>query len=81
MVGGQALHAFAEVLKLAVRNDTYMHQWALKGLYLLIRKIENIQVHVKKGCLSGIQPGRGTNRNENLHQDLNKNYVAFKVWS
>lgn len=58
-----------------------MHQWALKGLYLLIRKIENIQVHVKKGCLSGIQPGRGTNRNENLHQDLNKNYVVFKVWS
>ena len=26
---------------------------------------------MKKGCLSGIQPGRGTNRNENLHKDLN----------
>lgn len=27
-------------------------------------------VHVKKGCLSGIEPGRGTNRNENLHKKL-----------
>ena len=25
-----------------------------------------------KGCLSGIRPGRGTNRNENLHKNLNR---------
>lgn len=37
-----------------------------------LKEIENIRVHVKKGCLSGIKPGRGTNRNENLHKDLNK---------
>ena len=27
--------------------------------------------HIDKGCLSGIQPGRGTNRNEHLHKQLN----------
>ena len=26
---------------------------------------------MRKGCLSGIKPGRGTNRNESLHKDLN----------
>ena len=36
-----------------------------------LKEIENIRVHIRKGCLSGIQPGRGTNWNENLHKDLN----------
>ena len=36
-----------------------------------LKEVNNIRVHMKKGCLSGIQPGRGTNRNENLHKDLN----------
>lgn len=36
-----------------------------------LKEVDNIRVHMKKGCLSGIQPGRGTNRNENLHKDLN----------
>ena len=36
-----------------------------------LKEIENIRVHMKKGCLSGIKPGRGTNRNEELHKNLN----------
>jgi hypothetical protein len=32
-----------------------------------LKEIGNIKKHMKKGCLSGIQPGRGTNRNESLH--------------
>lgn len=36
-----------------------------------MKETDNIRVHFNKGCLSGIQPGRGTNRNENLHKDLN----------
>lgn len=27
---------------------------------------------MEKGCLSGVKPGRGTNRNEALHKQLNK---------
>ena len=36
-----------------------------------LHEISNIRKHMKKGCLSGIKPGRGTNRNESLHKDLN----------
>ena len=27
--------------------------------------------HIDKGCISGIEPGRGTTRNERLHRELN----------
>lgn len=37
----------------------------------VLKEMENIRVHMKKGCLSGIKPGRGTNRNEELHKNLN----------
>ena len=37
-----------------------------------IKELDSIIKHVKKGCLSGIEPGCGTNRNECLHKDLNK---------
>lgn len=36
-----------------------------------LKEICNIRKHITKGCLSGIAPGRGTNRNESLHKDLN----------
>ena len=35
------------------------------------KEIHCLLVHIDKGCLSGIQPGRGTTRNERLHRDLN----------
>jgi hypothetical protein len=37
-----------------------------------IREINCILRHVDRGCLSNILPGRGTNRNERLHRELNK---------
>ena len=37
-----------------------------------LKEIESIRVRMKKGCLSGIKCGRGTNKNENLHKDLNR---------
>lgn len=36
-----------------------------------IQEISNLKKHIEKGCLSGIRPGRGTNRNENLHKSIN----------
>ena len=59
--------------------DDFLQRWkdvAYKGQAVLnaaaLKEIANLRVHVTKGCLSGIAPGRGTNRNENLHKDLNK---------
>ena len=34
-------------------------------------EVRSLLVHVDKGCLSGIAPGRGTNKNERLHRNLN----------
>ena len=47
----------------------------------LIKAINNLRVHVRRGCLSNIQPGRGTNRNERLHKHLNNimNYSKIGV--
>lgn len=38
---------------------------------IAIKEIQCLLVHTRKGCLSGILPGRGTNQNERLHKDIN----------
>ena len=43
-----------------------------------LKEIDNLRIHVQKGCLSGIKPGRGTNRNEELHKDLNKIFSSSR---
>ena len=37
-----------------------------------VAELSKIMKHVKLGCLSGIPPGVGTNRNENIHKRLRK---------
>ena len=37
-----------------------------------IKEINNIKVHISKGCLSDIPPGCGTTRNERLNRHLNE---------
>ena len=45
-----------------------------------LKEIENIRVHMKKGCLSGIQPGRGTNRlTQGFKQSVELAYALFTV--
>jgi hypothetical protein len=44
-----------------------------------MKEIENIKVHVRKGCLSGIPPGCGTNRNERLNRHLNQFLLNNKI--
>ena len=40
------------------------------------RELENLRIHVKKGCISRIEPGQGTECNERLHQTLNKSLLC-----
>ena len=35
-----------------------------------VGEIRCLLVHIDRGCLSGILPGRGTNHNERLHKDI-----------
>ena len=43
-----------------------------------LKEIDNLRIHIQKGCFSGIKPGRGTNRNEELHKDLNKIFSSSR---
>ena len=65
--------------------NSFLHRWQkaeYEGKLVVnaaaLKQITNIKVHMKKGCLSGIKPGRGTNRNENLHKNLNAIMTASK---
>lgn len=37
-----------------------------------VKEINCLMKHIDRGCISGIKPGCGTNRNERLHRELNK---------
>lgn len=41
-----------------------------------IAEIENLRNHIRKGCLSNIPPGYGTERNEQLHRLLNRSLIS-----
>lgn len=43
------------------------------------REIQNLIVHIDRGCLSGIPPHIGMNRNENLHRSLNKRLSGTRL--
>ena len=55
--------------------------WNVSGKHVppaAINEIQSLLVHVQRGCLSGIAPGCGTNRNERLYRNLNS-YMAWLV--
>lgn len=41
--------------------------------------LENIKRHISAGCLSGIPPGGGTNRNERLHEHINSFFNRSRI--
>ena len=66
--------------------DNFMRQWKtveFNSIPLLpssaVHEIEKLKGHVTKGCLSGIPPSGGTNRNEALHRTLNKSLKRSRI--
>ena len=45
----------------------------------IVKEVDHLLKHVRKGCLSGIPVGCGTNLNENLHRLLNSHFNASKI--
>ena len=43
-----------------------------KSLY---HELDNLKVHIERGCLSGLPPDGGTENNERLHRYLNKSFL------
>lgn len=59
-----------------LRNiDSFIESWSVPHSDILTQKalkeIDNLKGHIRKGCLSHIPPGMGTNRNEALHKNIN----------
>ena len=44
-----------------------------------VEELNKLKKHVEKGCLSGIPPSGGTNRNEALHKTLRKNISRQRI--
>ena len=66
--------------------DKFLRQWKdvkCDDVQLISKKtneaIDNLLVHVRKGCLSNIPPSAGTNRNEGLHRILNKTFRKSRI--
>lgn len=64
---------------LAAQLEIFLRKWEkaeYSGWAVLspsaMKEAQNLKKHMLNGCLSGIKPGRGTNRNEALHKELNK---------
>ena len=62
--------------------ETFHRKWAdseSNGWKLItsrtVKEISSLKVHICKGCLSHIDPGFGTNRNEALHRHVNPHFA------
>lgn len=60
--------------------NNFLKQWnnflKLDELKGTVSKIERLRIHIKKGCLSGLLPGEGTEPNESLDHTLNKTLLC-----
>ena len=45
----------------------------------VLKEINNLKVHISRGCLSDIPAHFGTNRNENLHRSLNSRFSGSRL--
>ena len=69
--------------KMELFLDKWMNRTDDTGKRLLkpesISAIENLMHHIRCGCLSGIPPGAGTNRNERLHEHINAYFNRSRI--
>lgn len=53
--------------------EIFMRQWSTAEIdSILLLSSSAVKHHVIKGCLSGMPPSGGANRNEAIHKSLNK---------
>jgi len=60
--------------------DDLLKKWnSFTGSYLTeesLKQIEALRAHIRKGCVSDIPPGFGTEKNEQLHRLLNRSLLS-----
>ncbi|XP_046840723.1 uncharacterized protein LOC124434843 isoform X2 [Xenia sp. Carnegie-2017] len=63
----------------SVINDNlehFMTRWSNKLPEETVERIHDLREHIERGCLSGIPPGEGTERNEKLHDFLTESLLC-----
>lgn len=60
--------------------DNFSKRWStflsLDGMNRALLEIDHLRAHIRKGCLSDLKPGEGTESNERLHNTLNKSLLC-----
>ena len=81
-IGRKRSKSTASPEKIITNINEFEKKWSscsLNGNSILsqpvLRELSALRVHIKKGCLSNISPGDGTNRNEVLHRHINPNFA------
>ena len=69
-------------------TNTNLEEWLKKWSALggnnpitneVAKLVDNLLVHIDRGCLSGIPPSCGTNGNENLHRRMNGHFYTGRL--
>ena len=60
--------------------ENFSKRWSaflsLEGMNRALLEIDHLRVHIRKGCLSDLKPGEGTESDERLHNTLNKSLLC-----
>ncbi len=56
--------------------EQFLDRWQGKLSARTIKAIDDLKKHINAGCLSGILPGEGTERNERLHRHLRRSLLV-----
>lgn len=79
-VGEQRLKSTPSASKINENLDKLVERWSSGAgtcmTHDTFKQINNLREHIKKGCLSDIPPGIGTEKNEQLHRLLNRSLLS-----
>ena len=81
-LGHTRMNSTADSDTILLNMDQFVMKWKECEKMLNVpamKEIESLKVHVKKGCLSGLPIGAGTNKNERLHRHLRPHFSHTRL--
>lgn len=68
-------------IKVITENlENFLKRWRMcldqREMEKTVHEIQNLREHIRKGCLSDLNPGEGTEPNESIHHILNKSLLC-----
>lgn len=63
-------------LEIEANLDNLLTNWRSRLLEPTMVAIDRLRRHIRRGCLSGIPPGEGTEKFDNLHRHIQKSFLS-----